>query len=140
MPFVKKKLSNLALLAVLVVGSITSSLFSPMAHAQQNSPYPQGMEPREAIGGILMSGLVGGILGLSTLSFYDRPQDNIRNITIGAGIGMIASALYLTYSVSQVPPPKAQFEIKENSGTSWAVYPSYNYEDSTTGLGLRVQF
>jgi hypothetical protein len=63
------------------------------------------IEPRNAVSVILMSGLVGGVLGLSTLSFYDRPQDNIRNITIGAGVGMISAALFMTYTVSQTQSP-----------------------------------
>ena len=63
------------------------------------------IEPRNAVSVILMSGLVGGVLGLSTLSFYDRPQDNIRNITIGAGVGMISAALFMTYTVSQTTAP-----------------------------------
>lgn len=147
MGFVKKKLSKVALLAAL----LGTSVMAPSAFAQQDT-YPKGLEPRQAIGGILMAGLVGGILGLSTLSFYTRPQDNIRNITIGAGIGMIASAIYLTYSVSQVPPPKAKFDLGEGgvivagqlsaspAATTWTVYPAYDYVNSTAGLGLQVNF
>jgi hypothetical protein len=81
---------------------------TPSARAQASGGTSiSSIEPRNAVSVILMSGLVGGILGLSTLSFYDRPQENIRNITIGAGVGMIAAALYMTYSVSQSPSPSA---------------------------------
>ncbi|HVJ64383.1 MAG TPA: hypothetical protein VM901_03925 [Bdellovibrionota bacterium] len=65
------------------------------------SPY----DTRNTVGIILLSGLVGGVLGLSTLSFYERPQDHVRNITLGAGIGVIASALFMTLAVAQTPPP-----------------------------------
>ena len=148
MTFVKEKLSKVWLLTVFAAAIFVS----PKSNAQQNTAYPEGMEPRQAIGGILMAGLVGGILGLSTLSFYDRPQDNIRNITIGAGIGMIASALYLTYNVSQVPPPKAHLDLKEGevyvagalgqatAAPAWSVYPAFDPVSSTTGVGLQLSF
>ncbi len=71
-----------------------------------NSP----LEIRNASTVILVSGLVGGILGLSTLSFYEEPQNHISNITIGAGIGVICSAIYLTAAAAQQPPAKASLE------------------------------
>ena len=63
------------------------------------------LEVRNAMGTILLSGLVGGILGLSTLSFYSEPQDNIRNIFFGAGAGMIIATLGMTFSVATSPLP-----------------------------------
>lgn len=71
------------------------------------------LDTRKAVGNILLSGLFGGILGLSTLSFYDQPQDNIRNITIGAGAGMIAAALYLTFHVASNPIPEGDISYKQ---------------------------
>lgn len=119
--------------------------------AQQGDQFPGGMQPREAIGGILMAGLVGGILGLSTLSFYDQPQDNIRNITIGAGIGMIASALYLTYNVSQVAaPPQSSLgtgisysRVASNvvyKEPKWMVLPDYNPAQRQATLGFLLNY
>jgi len=89
---------------------LLSSLVAPAAYAQTEPGVPSSLEPRQAVGTILMAGLVGGILGLSTLSFYEMPQDNIRNITIGAGVGIIGAALFLTYSITEegTPSKKAQ--------------------------------
>lgn len=79
--------------------------------AQSKSTDINPYDTRNTVGIILISGLVGGVLGLSTLSFYDRPQDHIRNITLGAGIGVIASALYMTATVAQTPPPTAGWQL-----------------------------
>ncbi len=85
------------------------------ARAQQASNDPtegSPLEVRNAMGTILLSGLVGGILGLSTLSFYSKPQDNIRNIFFGAGAGMIVATLWMTANVATSPLPSIE-------GTTW---------------------
>jgi hypothetical protein len=110
---------------------------SPALRAQQN--LPKDLEPREAIGGILMAGLVGGILGLSTLSFYDKPQDNIRNISIGAGVGMIAAAIYMTYNVAQVTPSGAKL-LTPSEGSEWALVPDWNPQSSELKARYVVRF
>jgi hypothetical protein len=110
---------------------------SPALRAQQN--LPKDLEPREAIGGILMAGLVGGILGLSTLSFYDKPQDNIRNISIGAGVGMIAAAIYMTYNVAQVAPSGAGL-VSPSEKSDWALVPDWNPQNSELKARYVVRF
>lgn len=91
-------------------------IFGQVGYAQSksssggNNPY----DTRNTVGVILISGLVGGVLGLSTLSFYQRPQDHIRNITLGAGLGIIASALFMTAAVATTPP---------STVGDWKVYP-----------------
>jgi hypothetical protein len=116
MNFLRRSLATLLILACL-------GLLPQAARAQTISP---ALEPRQAIGTILMSGLVGGILGLSTLSFYTRPQDNIRNISIGAGVGIIASSLYLTYSVADEGTPRSSSALLphfdgESGGLAYAL-------------------
>jgi hypothetical protein len=110
---------------------------SPALRAQQN--LPKDLEPREAIGGILMAGLVGGILGLSTLSFYSKPQDNIRNISLGAGVGMIAAAIYMTYNVAQVSPSGAEL-LTPSEGTEWALVPEWDPQNSELKARYVVRF
>ncbi|OYZ24672.1 MAG: hypothetical protein B7Y39_00400 [Bdellovibrio sp. 28-41-41] len=46
---------------------------------------------------ILFSSIGGGILGLSTLSFYGKPQEHTDNITNGVLIGLIAGVSYVLY-------------------------------------------
>ena len=41
--------------------------------------------------------------GLSTLSFYGRPQDKLTNIPIGFGIGVVIGTVYMTYQAATNP-------------------------------------
>lgn len=89
--------------------------WAQQANKNEDSP----LEVRNSVSVILVSGLVGGVLGLSTLSFYDKPQDNIRNITFGAGAGLIVAVIYLTASAATQPPPidmnkKAELQLPEH--------------------------
>lgn len=90
------------LLVTMSLALVTPSFGQPAAAAGGGGATPP-FDARETVGTILLGGLVGGVLGLSTLSFYKKPQDNIRNITIGAGSGMILSALYLTFNLASNP-------------------------------------
>lgn len=106
-----------------------SALLSETSWAQKNdetNPY----DTRQTVGTILLTGLAGGVLGLSTLSFYDQPQDHIRNITFGAGLGMIAAAIYLTANVAQTPPPQAG---------KWNLYPSVD-PSGAYGLAMNLEW
>ncbi len=42
-------------------------------------------------------------MGLSTLSFYGRPQDKLSNIVIGFAIGVIGGTIYTTFKVATRP-------------------------------------
>lgn len=50
---------------------------------------------------IIFSSISGGIIGLSTLSFYGRPQEHTDNITAGVAIGLLAGVGYLIYDNNQ---------------------------------------
>jgi hypothetical protein len=54
------------------------------------------IDPKEQMKVIAFSGLGGAALGLSTLSFYDEPQDHLRNIAIGGAIGLIGAVVFST--------------------------------------------
>ncbi|MCB0419653.1 MAG: hypothetical protein KDD61_01565 [Bdellovibrionales bacterium] len=59
--------------------------------------------PRKQLSIIIFSGLAGAVLGLSTLSFYGRPQEKLSNIAIGAAIGIIGGATFTTYKAATNP-------------------------------------
>lgn len=59
--------------------------------------------PRKQLSIIIFSGLAGAVLGLSTLSFYGRPQEKLSNIAIGAAIGIIGGATFTTYKAATDP-------------------------------------
>ncbi|MCM2280317.1 MAG: hypothetical protein NDI61_00565 [Bdellovibrionaceae bacterium] len=59
--------------------------------------------PRRQLATIIFAGLGGAVLGLSTLSFYGRPQDKLSNIAIGFAVGVITGTIYSTYSAATNP-------------------------------------
>ena len=59
--------------------------------------------PRKHLSTIVFAGVAGAILGLSTLSFYGRPQDKLNNIAMGAAVGIIIGATYSTYRAATEP-------------------------------------
>lgn len=59
--------------------------------------------PRKQVATIIFAGLAGAILGLSTLSFYGRPQEKLTNIAIGAAVGVISGTIYTTYKAATQP-------------------------------------
>lgn len=60
---------------------------------------------------IIFSSLGGGILGLSTLSFYGRPEEHTDNITSGAALGLIGGIIYVVMDSSK-PQPQGVFSQK----------------------------
>ncbi len=95
------------LLVFILIFSFTAS-----ALAQQPPATPAGEDgttksrmggPRRQLATILFAGLGGSILGLSTLSFYGRPQDKLQNIAVGFAIGVIVGTVYVTYKAANNP-------------------------------------
>lgn len=86
--------------------------FTTAAFAQTSPNTPAGEEgttksrmggPRRQLATILFAGLGGFVLGLSTLSFYGRPQDKLQNLGIGFAVGIIAGTVYVTYKAANNP-------------------------------------
>lgn len=68
-----------------------------------NVDKPPSGGPRRQIATIVYAGLGGAILGLSSLSFYGRPQDKLVNIAYGAAIGIVCGTIAVTYSAATNP-------------------------------------
>ncbi len=75
--------------------------------------------PRRHLANIVFAGLAGAVLGLSTLSFYGRPQDRLSNIAVGFAIGVIGGTMFSTYKAAAEPrefygfeDPTLRFETK----------------------------
>ncbi len=92
-----------------VIVSLFIFVQSSTAWAQDQQPdasQPNVIEkygPRRQISTIVYCGLAGAVLGLSTLSFYGRPQDKLTNIPIGFGIGVVVGTIYMTYQAAANP-------------------------------------
>lgn len=74
---------------------------APNSGAQNQTSQLTGT--RKQLATIIFAGLAGAILGLSTLSFYGKPQDKLDNIAVGAAFGIIGGAIYTTYQVATAP-------------------------------------
>ena len=61
------------------------------------------VSPRKQLATIIFFGLAGAVLGLSTLSFYGRPQDKLKNIPIGFAFGVLGGVTYTTYQTATQP-------------------------------------
>lgn len=78
---------------------------SPVAFAAGPDKAGQSVSsgPRKHLANIVFAGLAGAVLGLSTLSFYGRPQDRLSNIAVGFAIGVIGGTMYSTYKAAAEP-------------------------------------
>ena len=77
---------------------ILSFGFNSMADQGYQSSESRSAGPsiKSQVAKILLSSLGGAVLGMSTLSFYDRPQDHLSNVAIGGTIGALLGSVYVT--------------------------------------------
>lgn len=61
------------------------------------------------------AGVGGAILGLSTLSFVDKPSKHISNIWTGAALGVIAGVIFVAYNSAQKGSEELQSSKDFNS-------------------------
>lgn len=82
---------------------ILAFLSSPHLYAQeqQNSYSDSGRNFKRGVAAVMFSTIGGAVLGLSTLSFYDKPQEHTNNITVGALVGLVAGVGYVVYDSSR---------------------------------------
>lgn len=49
------------------------------------------------VGLVVGAGAAGAIIGLSTLSFYQKPKEHWKNITVGGAVGVIAGVAAVVF-------------------------------------------
>ncbi len=91
----------LIILLSIFVASSSFAQTPPAGSSQQEEKTKSG--PRKQLATIIFAGLGGAVLGLSTLSFYGRPQDNLSNIAIGFAVGVITGTVIVTYRAATNP-------------------------------------
>ena len=47
---------------------------------------------------VVGAGAVGAVLGLSTLSFVDKPSEHMRNIAVGGALGIVVGVAVVIFS------------------------------------------
>lgn len=78
-------------------------IFSNTTFAQQ-SYSAAGRNFKRNVAAVMFSTIGGAVLGLSTLSFYGKPQEHTDNITTGALLGLLAGSSYLVYDSYRAQP------------------------------------
>lgn len=88
-----QKLSNHCVLffSLLSITTFTPTLSWATGESRVESP-----SVKSQVAKILLSSLGGAILGASTLSFYDKPQDHLSNVAAGGMLGVILGSAYVT--------------------------------------------
>jgi hypothetical protein len=93
------------------------SLFalSPKVNSQE-TPSAAGLldESLQDLSVVFGTGAVGAILGLSTLSFADKPKDHLKNVSIGGAIGVVIGVGIVVFG---------QASRSQNSITQSPTYP-----------------
>ncbi len=100
---------------LLIFLSVIMISHSVLAQVRIEDEAPSTASPRKQLATIIFAGLGGSVLGLSTLSFYGRPQDNLSNIAIGFAVGVIGGAIYVTYSAAADPEKFYGRELEEEA-------------------------
>ncbi len=69
-------------------------LVMPGAHAQDEAAGDDIIKSTQSdLLVVAAAGAGGAVLGLSTLSFYDKPSKHISNVWMGAAVGIIAGVI-----------------------------------------------
>lgn len=100
---IKRMMKNTVMIALCF--SFVVSALPAVSYAQntETTSAPELTGTRKQIATIIFAGLAGAILGLSTLSFYGRPQEKLSNIAVGFAVGIIGGVVVTTYNVARSP-------------------------------------
>ncbi len=100
-------------------------------YGQNVSQAQQAKKLRRNTAVVIFSSIGGAVLGLSTLSFYGRPQEHTDNITLGAAIGVIAGLTYVvntptvqkieTMDFSEIPKKEIDFSREVYSQKAYLI-------------------
>jgi hypothetical protein len=136
-----RTLTSAFLILSLVVSTVTPTL--TFAAGKDKAGESSARGPKKQLSTIVFAGLAGAILGLSTLSFYGRPQDKLNNIAVGAAIGIIGGAIFSTFKAAT--EPRDFYNLKQPAGSElWALEEKSHSRETASGsapnLGFKFSF
>ena len=122
---------------LVLAGTLSLQIFAPDSARAQMEVRSQSTNWRRSTAMVLFSGIGGGLLGLSTLSFYGDPKEHTGNITWGALLGLMAGAGYVTYE--NMPPMEKKIRMNDyyglfepldtqKKGPTLSSVPQFNYQ------------
>lgn len=88
---IKLRLTSLILLVSLMLSTVA-------ANAQDAKSTTRTADPMSDLYIVLGAGAAGAILGLSTLSFASEPSKKIKNVSMGAAVGIILGVGIVIYN------------------------------------------
>ncbi len=86
-----------------------------------------------------VAGAAGAVLGLSTLSFVDKPSQHLSNVWTGAAIGIIAGVIFVAYNSAQrgqedlQSDEEASLDFNSHERLAW-------HQQNTVLTSSKVQF
>lgn len=127
-------------IAVVLVFTVLGTSSSVWGAPRSGGQSVASAGPRKHLQTIVFAGLAGAILGLSTLSFYGRPQDKLSNIAVGFAIGVITGTVYSTYKAAT--EPKDFYSLREVGPNAelWAMDINNRVEPSSSLTGTTLTF
>lgn len=124
----------------LVIQFLMISLGVNRAVAQEDSADDILKNTQNDIFLVAGAGVGGAILGLSTLSFVDRPSQHISNIWTGAALGIIAGVLFVAYNSAQKGSEELQSSSEFNSSERLAWHTSHSTDLTSSRVQYGTQF
>lgn len=118
---------------ILIVATVIMSAQISLAQVQgQSAASSELIGFRRGLATVMLAGLGGAILGLSTLSFYGDPQEHISNIWTGLAVGAIGGGLYVVSqsransSLAQASEPR-QIPFGKKPGSPLAMQFAWDF-------------
>ena len=96
--------------------------------------------PRKQLATIIFAGLGGAVLGLSTLSFYGRPQDNLSNIAIGFAVGVITGTVIVTYRAATNPAEFYGSQYRPDQSVEKAIHLASRQDETPLKMNYTFSF
>ena len=85
---------------------------------------------------VAVAGAGGAVLGLSTLSFVEKPSKHVSNIWTGAALGIIAGVIFVAYNSAQ----KGSEDLQSSSEFSSSERVAWHSENTENLSFNQVQF
>lgn len=106
-----------------IILALALTAAAPAAMAQNLEQNESFLSTKRGAAIVLFSGVGGGVLGLSTLSFYGKPEEHASNITTGALVGVAVGLGYVLWENSApAPAPAPQWGWAPREGGSDVTY------------------
>lgn len=120
-------LKNL-LITLLILCFLTPAFAAEQAASAEGGAEDSGSDElvNQTIGDLAIivgAGAGGAILGLSTLSFYEKPKEHWKNITVGGALGVIAGVAVVVY----LQATRNQTIVEEEEEASLKAAPDFDY-------------